>query len=105
MEELLNYMRSPSTKSCSLYFTLLILIQTLMEPDPSFLQLALSGVNFVSAPVALISTGLFAGAALYITAVEHPIRLASNSSDLDLKSGFIQWAYSYPRYMSLEKGN
>ena len=42
--------------------------------------------------VATVSAGLFAGAALYITLVEHPVR-----SLLDTRAAATQWAPSYQR--------
>lgn len=42
--------------------------------------------------VAVVSTALFAGAALYINLVEHPARMG-----LDTTSAFNQWAPSYAR--------
>lgn len=42
--------------------------------------------------VATVSSGLFAGAALYITVVEHPVRTL-----LDTRAAASQWAPSYQR--------
>ena len=42
--------------------------------------------------LATVSAGLFAGAALYITVVEHPVR-----SLLDTRAAATQWAPSYQR--------
>ena len=42
--------------------------------------------------VATVSAGIFAGAALYITLVEHPVR-----SLLDTRAAATQWAPSYQR--------
>ena len=42
--------------------------------------------------IATVSAGLFAGAALYITAVEHPVR-----SILETQAAATQWAPSYKR--------
>ncbi len=42
--------------------------------------------------IAVLSTSLFAGAALYINLVEHPARMG-----LDTTSAFNQWAPSYAR--------
>lgn len=42
--------------------------------------------------VATVSSGLFAGAALYITVVEHPVRAV-----LDTRAAASQWAPSYQR--------
>ena len=42
--------------------------------------------------IATIAAAIFAGAALYVNAVEHPARMA-----LDTKSAALQWAPSYRR--------
>ncbi len=42
--------------------------------------------------IATVSSGLFAGAALYITVVEHPVRAV-----LDTRAAASQWAPSYQR--------
>jgi len=49
--------------------------------------------------LALISAALFAGAALYITLVEHPARL-----DLDDGPLLLQWQRSYKRALPIQSG-
>ena len=46
----------------------------------------------VARPLALFCTAIFAGAAIYITLVEHPARMS-----LDNRSAAAQWAPSYRR--------